>query len=117
MKDFYCTQIISGKTKVEIIYETSEVMAFYHTQPYWEAHAVIIPKMHIDGLPQFPNTEKLNHDLFEAIKVVTTLFENQYGACRISSNVGTYQSTKHLHWYVHYGKRLRAENGDPIDQQ
>ncbi len=116
MTDFYCNQVISGKTKVKIIFETSEVMAFHHTNPYWEQHVVIIPKLHIESLSQYPNSEKLNSDFFEAIQFVTKTFEENYGGCRISSNVGTYQTTKHLHWYVHFGQRLRAENGDKIER-
>lgn len=114
MDDFYCTQIITGKIKVDVIFETNEVMAFYHTNPFGEDHVVIISKMHIEGLSKYPNSEKLNYDFFEAIKMVTKMLEEKYGGCRISSNVGNYQSTKHLHWYVHSGKRLREENGDPI---
>jgi hypothetical protein len=31
-----------------------------------------------------------------------------------SSNIGNYQSTKHLHWYIHAGKRIRNEDGTHI---
>jgi histidine triad (HIT) family protein len=116
MDDFYCDQVLSGKVKVEIIFETKMVMAFNHTNPFWEKHIVIIPKTHIDSLSTYPNTEKLNFEFFEAIKFVTKLFEEKYGGCRISSNIGNYQTTKHLHWYVHHGDRLRAENGDHISK-
>jgi histidine triad (HIT) family protein len=116
MQDIYCQQIIPGKLKVDIVLESDTVMAFYHTKPYWEQHVVIIPKMHIDSLSTYPNDTELNKDLFEAMKVVTKLFEKSYGGCRISSNVGDYQSSKHLHWYVHAGKRLRDENGDRITE-
>lgn len=115
MPDFYCQEIISGRTKVDIVYETELVMAFHHTNPYFEEHIVIIPKEHFDSLVSYPNTTGLNHDMFAAITFVTSLLEDKHGACRISSNVGEYQSTKHLHWYVHFGKRLRAENGDLLE--
>ena len=114
MEDFYCREIITGNTKVEVIFETSLVMAFYHTEPYFEQHIVIIPKAHIESLSTYPNTEKLNHDIFKAIKFVSHLLEKDYGGCRVSSNVGNYQSTKHLHWYLHHGKRLRTESGEII---
>ena len=111
MKDFYCTQIITGKVKIDVVFETERVIAFHHTNPYFEQHVVIIPKQHIDSLTTYPNNEDLNYDVFEAIKFVTKKFEESYGGCRISSNVGTYQSTKHLHWYIHFGKRIRTEDG------
>ena len=113
MEDIYCQQIIPGKLKVDIIFETDHVMAFHHTKPYWEHHVVIIPKTHIDSLANCPNNRELNKDFFEAIRIVTKLFEDKYGGCRISSNVGNYQTSKHLHWYVYSGKRLRDEQGNP----
>lgn len=114
MEDIYCQQIIPGKLKVDIVFETNTVMAFHHTKPYWEHHVVIIPKAHIDSLSTYPNSPELNQDFFEAIRVVTKLFEDTYGGCRISSNVGDYQTSKHLHWYVHQGKRLRGEDGSEM---
>jgi len=113
MQDIYCELIIPGKLKVDIVFETKNVMAFHHTKPYWEHHVVIIPKAHIDSLVDYPNDAALNTDLFEAMKIVTKMFEIKYGGCRISSNVGNYQTSKHLHWYVHYGKRLVAESDSP----
>lgn len=111
MNDIYCEQIIPGKLKVDIIFETSNVMAFYHTKPYWDHHIVIIPKIHIDSLASYESNASINQDFFEAIKFVTSLLESKTGGCRISSNIGSYQTSKHLHWYVHSGERLRDENG------
>ena len=113
MSDIYCEQIIPGKLKVEILFETELVMAFHHTKPYWEQHVVIIPKAHIESLSTYPGDAALNSDFFAAIRFVTALFEERYGGCRISSNVGNYQTSKHLHFYVHYGKRLVEESETP----
>lgn len=113
MKDIYCELIIPGKLPVDVVFETDRVMAFHHTRPYWEHHVVIIPKAHIDSLSSYPNDPDLNKDLFEAMRIVTKHFEEQYGGCRISSNIGNFQTSKHLHWYVHHGKRLVAESEDP----
>ena len=113
MENIYREQIIPGKLKVDIVFETERVMAFHHTKPYWENHVVIIPKMHIDSLSSYPNQTELNKELFAAIQFVTKMFEDEFGGCRISSNVGTYQTSKHLHWYVHYGKRLVEEDETP----
>lgn len=114
MDDFYCTQVLSGELSVDVVFESELVLAFHHTQPYWEDHIVIIPKEHIDSLSTYQPNPQLNAEFFEAIRTVTALLEEKRGGCRVCSNVGDYQSTKHLHWYVHSGRRLRAENGDPI---
>jgi histidine triad (HIT) family protein len=44
MDDFYCSQIISGKVKIDVVFETERVIAFHHTNPYFEQHIVLIPK-------------------------------------------------------------------------
>lgn len=114
MEDFYCNYVIPGKVKVDVLFETDLVLAFHHTQPYFEKHVVIIPKTHIESLATYLNTPELNADFFEAIQFITSMFEKKYGGCRISSNVGSYQTSKHLHWYVHFGARLRNEEGEKI---
>jgi len=96
---------------VDIIYETPLVMAFYHTQPYFVHHIVIIPKLHISSLSEYPNTPNLNRNMLHAISFVTQKLQKSYGGCRVSSDVGSYQSTQRLHWYVYAGKRIRAEDG------
>lgn len=115
MKDFYCNQILSGNINVEPVFETALVLAFHHTDPYFEHHVVIISKQHIESLStdEVMNPQ-LAVDFIAAIRHVTKLIEEQFGGCRVSSNVGAYQTTKHLHWYVHAGKRLRNEDGSPI---
>jgi len=39
--------IIAGKINVEKLYESENVLAFYHTKPSYEKHIVIIPQKHI----------------------------------------------------------------------
>jgi len=60
MEDMYWKEIIPGKLKVDIVFETNNVMAFHHTKPYWEHHIVIIPKIHINSLSNYPNNTELN---------------------------------------------------------
>ncbi len=114
MKDFYCSEILTKKTKVDIVYESEEVLAFHHTRPYYELHIVVIPKKHIESLSYLETHPFISGELMKAIIFVSKLVESKYGGCRVSSNVGSYQTTKHLHWYVHYGKRLRNEDGSIV---
>lgn len=115
MTDFYCDEVLSGSTKVDIVAETEHVLAFHHTQPYYEAHVVIIPKRHIDSLTVAQIDPELAIDFVNIIAKVARLLEFEFKGCRVSSNIGSYQSTKHLHWYVHAGKRLRDRDGNPIN--
>ena len=115
MGDFYCDRIINGNLLVDIVWETEKILAFHHTKPYFEAHVVIIPKQHIDSLSSPESTDpELATEFLQAIQIVSFQLEQKWGGCRVSSNVGNYQSGKHLHWYVHVGKRLRDETGTLI---
>lgn len=114
--DFYCKEVLSGKFDVQVVFETELVLAFHHSKPYFEYHVVIIPKKHIDSLTSSDAIDaELAKDFLMAIHHVTSKIEKDTGGCRVSSNIGNYQTSKHLHWYVHSGKRLRNEDGTHID--
>lgn len=110
--DFYCEEIISGKITVDKIVETNQLIAFHHTQPYWEVHIVVVPRRHIESLATLDPTEEfLIIQLTQTLSKLTQQISATHGGCRVSTNVGSYQETKHLHWYLHAGKRLRDESG------
>ena len=48
--DFYCDEVLSGKTRVDVVYETETVLAYHHTRPFWPVHIVVIPKLHVPSL-------------------------------------------------------------------
>ncbi|MGQ9553183.1 MAG: HIT family protein [Anaerolineae bacterium] len=48
--DFYCDEVLSGRTLVCKVLETENVLAFQHTRPYWAVHIVVIPKRHVPSL-------------------------------------------------------------------
>ena len=49
-EDFYCDEVLSGRTPVKIVRETDNVLAYHHTRPFWPVHIVVIPKRHISSL-------------------------------------------------------------------
>jgi histidine triad (HIT) family protein len=115
MSDFYCDEVISGNLEVDVVFETERVLVFEHTDPFFERHLVIIPKEHIESLSSPEALDPaLAAEFLRAIHHATTILESEWGGCRVSSNVGNYQSSKHLHWYVHSGRRLRSEDGTHI---
>ena len=108
VEDFYCDEVLSGHTAVEKVWETEDTLAFYHTRPFYEIHIVVIPKKHIPSLIDVKPEEKdLMADLFAVIQKVSEMVNNQHGACKVSTNIGDYQSNKHMHWHVHYGERIK----------
>ncbi len=108
MNDFYCDEVLNGKTPVEKVLESENVLAYYHTNPAYEVHIVVIPKRHISSLITLNEEDnELLLELFSIIKQVASKIVSEKGACRVITNLGEYQDSKHLHWHLVYGKRTK----------
>lgn len=106
--DFYCDEALSGRTPVRKVLETENVLAFQHTQPFYPVHVVVIPKRHIDSLLTIEAEEQnLLLELLEVVRKVAAQIVKEHGACRVLTNLGNYQDSKHLHWHVAFGAPLR----------
>jgi histidine triad (HIT) family protein len=103
--DFYCAEVLSGHTPIVRIRETDDVLAYRHTRPFFETHFVVVPKRHIASLldPSFSDPELLS--LLHVVRDVAADVVEHRGACRITTNLGAYQDSKHLHWDVVSGER------------
>ncbi len=110
-EDFYCEQVLSGKTEVEKILETENVIAYFHTRPFYETHIVVIPKKHISSLLTLEKAdEHLFLELFDVIRKVSEKIVEEKGAARVLTNLGKYQESKHLHFHVYSGAQIRPDN-------
>jgi len=100
-EDFYCDEVLSGNIEIERVYETDNVLAYYHTRPSYRVHIVVIPKKHIPSLTKIGKDDKnLFIELMDIVMLVAGKIENEYGACRVITNLGKYQDSKHLHWHI-----------------
>ncbi|CAG9621049.1 HIT domain-containing protein [Sutcliffiella rhizosphaerae] len=107
-EDFYCDEVLSGKTQVNKVFETDNVLAYYHTRPFYPVHIVAIPKIHIPSLIALEESDnELLLELMEVIKKVATMVTEENEACRVITNLGDYQDSKHLHWHIVSGEPLR----------
>jgi histidine triad (HIT) family protein len=105
--DFYCDEVLSGKTPVRVVRETAAVLAFHHTRPAYPVHIVVIPKLHVPSLVDFaPGDDALLLELLAVVRDVAAQALAEHGACRVITNLGAYQESKHLHWHVVSGERL-----------
>ena len=108
--DFYCDEVFSGKTQVEVVFETDNVLAFHHTRPFFEKHIVVVPKRHIASLLTLKESDReLLIELFDTIKKVALQLNIEKGAARVLTNIGDYQDSKHLHFHVYHGKQIRPD--------
>lgn len=107
MSDFYCDEVLSGKTEVKRVKETARVLAYHHTRPFYPVHIVVIPKIHIPSLIDYaPGDDGLMLEMVSVIREVAQQVLAEHGACRVLTNLGEYQDSKHLHWHVISGEPL-----------
>lgn len=109
--DFYCDEALSGHTPVEVVRETDRVLAFRHTRPFWPEHIVVIPRTHVPSLLEVDDA--LLVDLLATVRAVAADVLARHGACRVLTNLGTYQDSRHLHWHVSAGDALRGDPAEP----
>lgn len=105
-EDFYCDEVFSGKTPVDKVLETQNVLAYHHTRPFWETHIVVVPKEHVSSLLTLDDNGLLT-ELFEVIRKVAAEVTAGKGAARVLTNLGGYQDSKHLHFHVYSGDKIR----------
>ncbi|MEO6596088.1 MAG: HIT domain-containing protein [Planctomycetota bacterium] len=105
--DFYCDEVLSGRTTVRIVQETPLVLAYYHTRPFWPVHIVVIPKQHVPSLTDLGEADvTLLHALLAVVRDVAAQVESEHGKARVLTNLGAYQDSKHLHFHVNSGEPL-----------
>ena len=81
--DFYCDEVLSGRTQVNVVRETDNVLAYHHTRPYWPAHVVVIPKRHISSLLTLEDSDgPLLLELLSVVREVATEVLAEHGAAR-----------------------------------
>ena len=106
--DFYCDEVLSGKTRVDVVYETETVLAYHHTRPFWPVHIVVIPKLHVPSLTNLGDCDEgILSELLAVVRRVAAEVEEEHGAARVLTNLGRYQDSKHLHFHVNSGDPLR----------
>lgn len=103
--DFYCDEVFSGKTAVEKVFETANVLAYHHTRPFWPVHVVVVPKKHVDSL--LTVEADLLIELLDVAKQVARTVLDEHGAARVITNLGEYQDSKHLHFHVVSGSEFK----------
>ena len=109
-EDFYCDEVLSGRTPIKIVFETDGVLAYHHTKPHWPVHIVVIPKRHIASLLALQESDdQLLIEFFRVIKEVAQQVVQETGACRVMTNLGQYQDSKHLHWHINSGEPVARE--------
>lgn len=106
-EDFYCEEVLSGRTPVQKVLETNNVLAYHHTRPFYPVHIVVIPKRHISSLISLEEGDNaLLIEIMDILKKISAQIVSEHGACKVITNLGEYQDSKHLHFHAVFGQPL-----------
>jgi len=101
MKDkcIFCN-IVYGKIKSEIIYDSALVLAFLDNDPINEGHILIIPKKHYLDLDEMPQNviNEISRVSKKVVKALKEIYKPQGYA--IMQNGGNFNDIGHYHLHV-----------------
>lgn len=106
--DFYCAEVLTGKTSVKKVYESDTVLAFHHTKPSYEFHVVIVPKKHIKDLLALADKDNnLINEIFRVARGIAGRINLADQGAKFITNLGKFQDTPHLHFHLVAGKKIK----------
>jgi histidine triad (HIT) family protein len=87
------------------ISETESLICFYHPQPVYPVHILLVPKQELRDLSQLePRQSDFLQDLFLTVQSLITEFKLEEGGYRLILNGGEYQDFPQLHFHLTSGE-------------
>jgi len=101
--------IASGKVPAKIIYDSPDVMAFLDIRPANPGHVLVIPKKHVETLPDLP--DDLNASLLQVVKIIAQAQVEAIGAqgVNVLQNNGELAGQAVPHVHVHVIPRFKGD--------
>ncbi len=94
-------RIVNKEIEVKSIYESNNVIAFYHPYPKYDKHIVIIPKKYIKDFADLKTEDELIvWDIIKVAKYIAKgLVRSGYGV-RFFTDMGEFQEYDYLSFYL-----------------
>lgn len=85
----------------ERLYETRSLLAFYHPQPSYAVHILLVPRRRLPDLTAIGAADaEFLQDLFAAVRHLVATLDLEQGGYRLIANGGAYQDVPHLHFHL-----------------
>ena len=86
---------------VDRLYENDNWLAFYHPQPAYPLHLLILPKQSISSLQEASlDSPEIYRDLMAAVQMLVKQFDLESRGYRLITNGGPNQSIPQWHWHL-----------------
>ncbi len=100
-KDWYCGEVIPGRSAAQIVGETEHALALIAPRLVHPVHLIVVPKRHIRSLVDAgADDEQALAGTLSLVRTVAAGVEAEHGSCQVFTNLGGYQHDKHLHWHI-----------------
>ena len=98
---FWCLENMSELLPVKIISETRSLICFYHPQPAYPVHILLVPKKDIRDLSQLaPMEDEFFPDMFNTVRTLIEELDLEKKGYRLIVNGGEYQEFPQLHFHL-----------------
>ncbi len=93
-------EIIAGDTPAALVHEDDEFVAFLDTRPVFKGHTLLVPRAHVDTLPDLP--AGLRDGFLALAQRLASAMKDGVGAqgSFVAVNNTVSQSVPHLHLHV-----------------
>ena len=95
----FCS-IIAGDLPAHVVFEDDAVLAFLDVRPLFAGHVLVVPRQHVDTLPDLPAADLGPY--FERVQRLSVAVRSAMGAqgTFVALNNTVSQSVPHLHTHV-----------------
>ena len=98
---FWCLENMSEWLPVNKISETRSLICFYHPQPAYPVHILLVPKKDIRDLSQLaPMEDEFLPDMFNTVRTLIEELDLEKKGYRLIVNGGEYQEFPQLHFHL-----------------
>jgi histidine triad (HIT) family protein len=100
MADCVFCSIVSGETEAHVVLDDGTFVGFLDTRPVFKGHVLLVPREHVDTLPDLP--AELRDGFLAAAQQLAVAVKEALGAqgSFVAVNNTVSQSVPHLHMHV-----------------
>ncbi|MBS2937112.1 HIT family protein [Nocardioides sp. J2M5] len=100
VSDCVFCRIVAGDLPGHVVLETDDLVAFLDTRPVFKGHVLLVPREHVETLPDLP--AELRDGFLEAAQRLAVAVKDGLGAqgSFVAINNTVSQSVPHLHLHV-----------------
>lgn len=100
--DWYCDQVIPGRSNVEVLIDDQHALAFRPDRPgFGIEHVIVVPKRHVASLLELD--DELTSALLHTVKTAASRVTAEHGGCQVITTIGNEQHNGHLHFHIAVG--------------